>query len=153
MRIVDYLDKGASLGPDRPCFTTDGDTWTYAAVQGLADDVARALVARGVRPGSKVAVLSGNDPLAFACVFGISRAGGVWCPINPRNEAAENREILDRFDCEVLLYASAYRELVDKIRADLPGIRTWVQLDGETDGNTLLGRFQCFGRRLPRRSR
>ncbi|TCN54867.1 acyl-CoA synthetase (AMP-forming)/AMP-acid ligase II [Rhodococcus sp. SMB37] len=137
MRIVDYLDKGASLGPDRACFTTDGDTWTYATVQGLADDVASALVARGVQPGSKVAVLSGNDPLAFACVFGISRAGGVWCPINPRNEAAENREILDRFDCEVLLYASAYRELVDKIRADLPGIHTWVQLDGESDGNTL----------------
>jgi fatty-acyl-CoA synthase len=137
MRIVDYLDKGATLGPGRPCFTTDGDTWNYATVQGLADEVARALVARGVRPGSKVAVLSGNDPLAFACVFGISRAGGVWCPINPRNEAAENREILDRFDCEVLLYASAYQELVDKIRADLPAIHTWVQLDSDADVNSL----------------
>jgi len=131
MRIVDYLDKGASLGPDRPCFTTDGDSWSYATVQSVADDVARALDARGVRPGGKVAVLSGNDPRAFACVFGISRAGAVWCPINPRNEAAENRELLDRFDCEVLLYASGYRELVERIRPDLPAIHTWVQLDGD----------------------
>ncbi|MGW0027855.1 acyl-CoA synthetase [Rhodococcus sp. NPDC003383] len=137
MRIVDYLDKGASLGPDRPCFTTDGDTWTYATVQTLANDVACALVTHGVRSGSKVAVLSGNDPLAFACVFGISRAGAVWCPINPRNEAAENREILDRFDCEVLLYASAYRDLVDRIRPDLPAIHTWVQLDGDPGPDAL----------------
>ncbi|WP_068165918.1 AMP-binding protein [Rhodococcus phenolicus] len=137
MRIVDYLDKGASLGPDRPCFTTDGDTWTYATVRTLANDVARALVTRGVRSGSKVAVLSGNDPLAFACVFGISRAGAVWCPINPRNEAAENREILDRFDCEVLLYASSYRDLVERIRPDLPAIHTWVQLDGDPGPDAL----------------
>ena len=26
MRLVDYLDKGVSLGPDRPCLTTDGQT-------------------------------------------------------------------------------------------------------------------------------
>jgi len=137
MRIVDYLDKGASLGPDRPCFTTDGDTWTYAQVQALSDDVAHALVTHGVRSGSKVAVLSGNDPLAFACVFGISRAAAVWCPVNPRNEAAENREILDRFDCEVLLYASAYRDLVERIRPDLPSIHTWVQLDGDSGPDVL----------------
>jgi len=38
-----------------------------------------------VRPGDRVAILSANDPTAFTCVFGISRAGAVWCPINPRN--------------------------------------------------------------------
>ena len=31
-------------------------------------------------------------------MFGISRAGAVWCPINPRNEAAENRELLTYHD-------------------------------------------------------
>jgi acyl-CoA synthetase (AMP-forming)/AMP-acid ligase II len=40
---------------------------------------------RAIAPGEKVAILSGNDPVGFACVFGISRAGTVWCPINPRS--------------------------------------------------------------------
>jgi acyl-CoA synthetase (AMP-forming)/AMP-acid ligase II len=50
-----------------------------------------------VRPGEKVAVLSGNDTIVFACIFGMSGAVAVWCPINPRNEPAENRFILDDF--------------------------------------------------------
>jgi len=42
--------------------------------------------------------------VAFACVFGISRAGAVWCPVNPRNEAAENRDLLDLFGCRCLIF-------------------------------------------------
>ena len=130
MRLVDYLDKGASLGPDAPCLTTDGVTRTYAEVQELAARVAGALVARGVRPGDKVAILSANDPVAFTCVFGISRAGAVWCPVNPRNEAAENRELLELFDCTVLVFQEHFAPLVDAIRGDLPRLATLVCLDG-----------------------
>ena len=134
MRIVDYLDKGASLGADRPCLTTDGHTLTYRQVQELTHAVAAALSGSGVEPGAKVAVLSGNDPIAFACVLGLSRAGAVWCPINPRNEAAENRELLALFDCSVVLFQAAYAELVTQVREDLPLVTTWVCLDGTADG-------------------
>ena len=81
-------------------------------MQELSCRIAAALVGHGVRPGDKVAILSANDPVAFTCVFGISRAGAVWCPINPRNEAAENRELLDLFDCSVLVFQERSRPLV-----------------------------------------
>ncbi|WP_310961804.1 acyl-CoA synthetase [Nocardioides terrisoli] len=133
MRLVDYLDKGASLGGDAPCLVCDGRTWTYDQVRDLAGQVASALAGRGVRPGDKVAILSSNDPVAFTCVFGISRAGAVWCPINPRNEADENRELLDLFDCTTLIFQSRYAALVDQIRGDLPAVTTLVCLDGSFD--------------------
>ncbi|OYO09376.1 AMP-dependent acyl-CoA synthetase [Enemella evansiae] len=133
MRLVDYLDKGASLGPDRPCLTTDGESMLYAEVQELSWRIADALYAAGARPGSKVAILSGNDPVAFSGVFGISRAGCVWCPINPRNEAAENRDLLELFDCEVLIFQAAYADLVAQIRPDLAAVHTWVCLDGQVE--------------------
>ena len=78
-----------------------------------------------------MAILSANDPIAFSCVFGISRAGAVWCPINPRNEAAENRELLDQFDCEVLIYQAAFAPLVDRIRDAVPKVHTFVCLDAD----------------------
>src|SRR4029077_9343160 len=131
MRLTDYLDKGASLGAEAPCLTTAGRTLTYFDVQRLSWRIARALDASGIRPGGKVAILSANDPVAFTCVFGISRAAAVWCPVNPRNEAAENRELLDLFDCSALLFSAAFAPLVDKIRGDLPGIHTLVCLDDE----------------------
>jgi len=133
MRLVDYLDKGASLDPDAPCLTTEGETRTYGEVRELSFRIAAALVARGVVPGERVAVLSGNDPTAFTCVFGISRAGAVWCPINPRNEAYENRELLDLFGVTALIYQEAFAPLVDRIRDGLPSLKTLVCLETDWD--------------------
>ncbi len=129
MRLTDFLDKGASLGLDAPCLTMAGGTRSYGDVQRLSWKIARALARSGIKPGDKVAVLSANDPVAFCCVFGIARAGAVWCPINPRNEAAENRELLDLFDCSGLIFQDAFAPLVAQIAADLPGLTTLVCLD------------------------
>ncbi|WP_275294569.1 long-chain fatty acid--CoA ligase [Amycolatopsis sp. La24] len=134
MRLTDYLDKGASLGPSAPCLTTDGGSLSYGEVQQLSWQVARALARSGVRPGDKVAILSANDPVSFGCVFGISRAGAVWCPVNPRNEAAENRELLDLFDCTCLLVQESFAPLVSRIADQLPKLTTVVCLDGSFPG-------------------
>ncbi|MFV0458246.1 MAG: acyl-CoA synthetase [Actinomycetales bacterium] len=133
-RLVDYLDKGASLGADARCLTTNGESLSYREVQDLSSRIAGALAARGVAPGDKVAIISGNDPIAFTCVFGISRAGAVWCPINPRNEAAENRELLDLFDATLVIFGSPFADLVRTIQPHLDKVHTWVCLDAEVDG-------------------
>jgi fatty-acyl-CoA synthase len=133
MRLVDYLDKSASLGPDRPCLVAGDRTLTYRDVQDLSVRVGAALRRSGVRAGDKVAILSANDPVAFACVFGISRLGAVWCPINPRNEAEENRGLLDLFDCSCLIFQGTFAPLVEQIAPRLPGLTVLVCLDAATD--------------------
>jgi fatty-acyl-CoA synthase len=132
MPLTDYLDKGASLGRDAPCLTTGDASLSYGEVQDLSWAVARALAGSGVGEGEKVGILSANDPTAFACVFGIARRGAVWCPINPRNEASENRELLDLFDCTCLIYQRAFAPLVEQIAGQLPKLRVLVCLDEDT---------------------
>src|SRR3954451_19684952 len=129
--LTDYLDKGASLGREAPCLVEGERTLTYGDVQDLSRRVAGALAASGVGRGGKVGILSSNDATAFACVFGIARLGAVWCPINPRNEADENRALLELFDCECLLFGSAYGEMVLRIAPQLPALRVLVCLDAE----------------------
>ncbi len=133
MRLIDYLDKGAMLGEGSPCLTMGTADLSYGDVQRISHRVARALQRSGLAPGDKVAVLSSNDALAFACVFGISRAGAVWCPVNPRNEASENRFVLDAFDCSCLIFHSAYAPMVAQMRAQLPKVRQFVCLDAPCD--------------------
>jgi fatty-acyl-CoA synthase len=106
-----WLDKGASLGPEYPCLTGPAGSLSYGEVVALSHAVARALRRAGVKPGDAVGILSGNDPVSFACVFGIARAGAVWCPINPRNTAAENEELLALFGCRLLLHQEQYAGL------------------------------------------
>ena len=129
MRLVDYLDKGAQLGADAPCLTMGDADLSYGDVQRISHRVARGLQRSGIAPGDKVAVLSSNHALAFACVFGISRAGAVWCPVNPRNEASENRYVLDAFDCACVIFHSNYGPMVEQMRAGLPKLRLLVCLD------------------------
>ncbi|RKP47809.1 acyl-CoA synthetase [Pararobbsia silviterrae] len=129
MRLVDYLDKGAQLGANAPCLVMGDATLSYADVQRISWRVAKALARAGIGPGEKVAVLSSNDPHAFATVFGISRAGCVWCPINPRNEASENAFVLDAFDCACLVFHGHYAPMVEQMRAHLPKLRALVCLD------------------------
>jgi fatty-acyl-CoA synthase len=130
MSLTFYLDKGASLGGDAPCLTLDGKSLSYREVVELSHTVARALRRSGVRPGDKVGILSANDPVAFACVFGIARAGAVWCPINPRNGAAENQELLELIDCRVLIHQESFAPLVKEIGS---GLDTVVQLGDDFD--------------------
>ena len=41
MRLIDYLDKGASLGADAPCLTMDGKDLSYRDVQQLSYRIAK----------------------------------------------------------------------------------------------------------------
>ncbi len=131
MRLPDYLDKGASLGPDAPCLTMGDVRLSYAEVQRLSRRIARGLARSGTTAGAHVAILAENDPTAFTCVFAIGRAGAVWCPINPRNEAAENAQVLDGFDCTVLLFQARFAGLVERLIADLPRLAPLVCLDAD----------------------
>ncbi|WP_328614260.1 long-chain fatty acid--CoA ligase [Amycolatopsis sp. NBC_00355] len=132
MSLFFYLEKGASLDPAAPCLTFDGVSLSYGEVRTLSERIARALRRSGVAPGDKVGILSANDPTAFACVFGIARAGAVWCPINPRNAAGENAELLDLFDCATLIFQPGFEELVSQIAPQLPKLTTLVRLgDGD----------------------
>jgi fatty-acyl-CoA synthase len=132
MRLTDYLDKGASLDASAPCLTMSGRTRSYAEVQRLSWMIASALARSGIAPGDRVAVLSGNDPMAFACAFGVARAGAVWCPVNPGTGAAENAQLIRMLECSCLIFSGACSSLAAQAAADVPGLRALVCLDGGT---------------------
>ena len=114
--LTDYLDKGASLGRDAPCLVEGDRTLSYGDVAGPQPPRrGRARARRHRSPARKVGILSSNNAVAFACVFGIARRGAVWCPINPRNEMAENRALLELFDCECLIYHASYAPMAEQL--------------------------------------
>jgi long-chain acyl-CoA synthetase len=58
--------------------------FTYARLDVMAMGVARALVARGLKRGDRVAILSANRTEYLAAYYGIMRAGFVAVPVNYR---------------------------------------------------------------------
>ena len=58
--------------------------FTYAQLDAMAMGVARALIARGLKRGDRIAVMSTNRTEYLAAYYGIMRAGFVAVPLNYR---------------------------------------------------------------------
>ncbi|MER6388367.1 amino acid adenylation domain-containing protein [Streptomyces sp. NPDC001523] len=56
---------------------------TYGRLDSRADEVARALRARGVEAGDRVAVLMDRSPDLIVALLGVLKAGGAYVPVDP----------------------------------------------------------------------
>ncbi|MFE3054117.1 AMP-binding protein [Nocardia sp. NPDC059239] len=155
MAITDFFDRGWRAHPEGVAFIAGDRSYTYAEIGELSCRVANALLAQELPPETKGAVLSGNDPLAWACVLGLWRAGLAWVPVNPANPAEETQRLLSGFDCEVLFCHEQFLPLVAKLRPELEQLHTVVSLgsDGETaasaDARLLEGFLEGVSSALP----
>lgn len=137
MNLIDFFDAGVRKHPAATCFVDlGGPSITYAQAGTKTCQIARGLRQFGYVTGFHGAVLSGNATAAFLAILAIARAEGVWLPVSARNSVASNIEFLADMDCDVLFYQHRYSEQVEQIRAQIPRIRHFICLDGES-GNDL----------------
>jgi fatty-acyl-CoA synthase len=71
------LDETARVRPDADAVLFRDQRLTYAALRARAEELARALLAVGVRPGDRVAVLLPNRPEWLVAAFAIGTLGAV----------------------------------------------------------------------------
>lgn len=112
------------------CILFEDETYTYGEVDEFSARIASGLARRGFGPGMKGAVWSLNSAVAFIAAIGLLRAGGVWIPVNPRNSARDNVEILVRFGCESIFFQETFREPVAQAAEGLGALRAVVGLGG-----------------------
>jgi len=89
--VTEHVLREANRVPDRPAFIDgpSGRTYTYAQFAGAVRAFAGGLQARGLGPGSTIALMSPNIP-EFAIVFhGAATAGVAVSTINPTYTAEE----------------------------------------------------------------
>ncbi|WP_229072563.1 long-chain fatty acid--CoA ligase [Actinoplanes sp. DH11] len=76
------LEDSARQHPDRAAVVLGPQRLSYAQVNAAANQVAALLVARGIRPGDKVALTCPNLPYFPIVYYGILKAGAVVVPLN-----------------------------------------------------------------------
>ncbi len=80
--VTGLLTDSVDRHPDRIAVIFGNDRMTYAELDAATNRVANLLVARGVRPGDKVALSVPNIPQFVEIYFGILKAGAVVVPLN-----------------------------------------------------------------------
>lgn len=143
MNCIDYFDRGWRMDPDAPCLVhaESGEIHSYGRVRETTLRIANTLRRKGYAEGGKSAVLSYNDPLGYTIVLGIMRSGSTWLPLNPRNGVADNAQIMELLDCDLLFIQEAFAGSLPEIRRLAPRIREIVCIDAVLPGAVSLGQW------------
>ncbi|MBW1595592.1 long-chain fatty acid--CoA ligase [Streptomyces sp. JJ38] len=96
------LEDSARAYPDRDALVLGSNRLTYRQVDAAANQVANLLVARGIRPGDKVALSCPNLPYFPIVYYGVLKAGAVVVPLNVLLKGREIAHHLD--DADVSAY-------------------------------------------------
>ena len=82
VNLASVLEDSTAAHPDRTAIVFGDSRFTYAQVNGAANQVANLLVSRGIQPGDRVALSCPNLPYFTIIYFGILKAGGTVVPLN-----------------------------------------------------------------------
>lgn len=120
--VLDLIRRRASEHPVAPALEMGSEMLSFEGLVEAFSTIAERLRARGIGPGSRVAILSHNHVSAVVATLGILEAGATWIPLNPRNSILDNLKALERLRADRMLFQATFAvELHEKLHeAKLP---------------------------------
>jgi amino acid adenylation domain-containing protein len=114
-RVVAHPDAVAAVQGERE--------WTYRELNARANQLGRALLARGLRREGVVAVVTERNLDWMAAVLAIFKAGGVYLPIEPHFPADRIARTLSRAECGLVLTEPGSTATLEGALGSLPGVQ------------------------------
>jgi len=115
--LNDVLAKSCRKFADRPAFQNLGATITYADLDRLSRDFAAWLQSRGLRKGSRVALMMPNLLQYPIALFGVLRAGMIVVNVNPLYTPRELEHQLKDSGAEAIVILENFAHVLEKALA------------------------------------
>src|SRR6202042_296466 len=113
----------------------DGDLrLTYEQFIARRDRWAASLQKMGIQLGDRVAYIAPNTHAQLESFYAVPQIGAVLVPINYRLTASDFAYILAHSGARVVCAHADYLEMIDEVRAQLPGVQHFVALEGAREG-------------------
>jgi long-chain acyl-CoA synthetase len=126
-------DRYGAAPAQRWCRDGVWEQRSYAELAGRVGDVAAGLRAIGVRPGDRVALLSGTRPEWTICDLAIATVGAVCVPVYPTNSATECAWVLaDSGATALVCETDEHLSKVAKVWDRLPDLRAVFAIEDGT---------------------
>ncbi|HEX7872305.1 MAG TPA: AMP-binding protein [Sphingobium sp.] len=97
------FDYWAKFRPDNDALVCEDTRYSWAEVHRMGRSLAAELQRRDVRPGDRVGILLANSAEWGVAYVGLTMAGAVLVPLNPRFGSFELRAIEGDADCTALI--------------------------------------------------
>ena len=133
--LADLFELVADAVPDRLALAhgEKGRTRTWAELEVRANALA-AHLARGHRPGDKLAIYSHNRPEFVEALLAALKARLVPVNVNYRYREDELAYLLDNSDATAVVYEASFAREVAALRGRL-AVREWIELADGAPGN------------------
>ncbi len=143
----DILDAIEPVLPaDAPAFIHGSRTITWSEASRTTNNMARGMIARGAKPGDKLAIYMRNRPEYMLALSAAFKARMTHVNVNYRYTPDEVWYIFDNADAQTVVYAPEFREAVSQIRPRLPRVKTWIEVSGDGDVAPFAERFDALGK-------
>lgn len=111
--------------PDRQAVAARNGELSYRQLDELSSDLAGELIARGVTPGSVVALFTGRTSWLTVGLLAVLKAGAAYLPVDPGHPGVRLRHLIQRAGC---VTAVTTRELAEAAteRADMASLELVV---------------------------
>lgn len=151
MNLGNALERAVDHHPGRVALWYADKCWTYRELDSITGRLAAALLADGIRPGDRVALLMPNCPELVFCYYACFKIGAVVVPLNARLKAPELLYMLDHAGARILISdASLFKSITgDRIR--LAGLeKVFICGDSSTYADTIpFSALSQFSRETP----
>jgi fatty-acyl-CoA synthase len=128
--MADMLRGRARAQPAHSAVVFEGRTTTYGQLDAHTSRVAQGLIAFGIAPGARTAVLDFNSDRYVEVYFGTVKARATMVGINARLAPPEVVYVANDAHVEVLFVGAEHYALVEGIERELRTVRHIVALDG-----------------------
>ncbi|MFF9317179.1 amino acid adenylation domain-containing protein [Streptomyces sp. NPDC014735] len=136
--LPELFERQAALTPDRVAVVAGRAEIRYGDLDGRANRLARLLLARGVRPGDRVALVLGRSVDLPACLLAVLKCGAAYVPVDPAYPAERVADVLADAAPALVVAQTATRDRLPASGAarllldDPDGVRALAGLDGGT---------------------
>lgn len=130
----DILDAIAPVLPaDAPALVHGDRTITWGEKDKRTNNLARALIERGAKPGDKVAFYMRNRPEYMETLAAAFKARLVHVNVNYRYKPDEVFYIFDDSDAQTVVYGSEFRDTIVELKDRLGKVATFVEVSDGGD--------------------
>ncbi|MGW0631824.1 non-ribosomal peptide synthetase [Streptomyces sp. NPDC002758] len=121
-RVHELFEDRVRMHPEAVAAVHADRQWTYAELNARANQLARALSARGLAREGVVAVVTERNLDWLAAVIATFKSGGVYLPIEPHFPAERIAATLSRAECTLVLTEPGSTTTLDQALDSLPGV-------------------------------
>ncbi|MBQ0960229.1 AMP-binding protein [Ideonella sp. 4Y11] len=132
------ISWAAAQHGERPSLVFGERCYSHREVEARSNRFAQALIALGLQPGERFAVLLENSPDSLDSLFGAEKAALTCVALNARHTLAEHLDILADAQASAVLLGPQFAELAGALTAAagqrLPALRLVLGLDVAAPG-------------------